>query len=100
MKNLTKYNIVYDKPILQWDEALPLGNGKIGCLIYGDGPLHLTLDQVNVELRFPRKMQLRIKNTFGTSTVNLLQNGTAQTLTEENGYFLVEGKRGKVKLKI
>ena len=48
MRNLKNYNITYNKPILQWDEALPLGNGKIGCLIYGDGPLHFTLDQVNL----------------------------------------------------
>lgn len=48
MRNLRKYNIEYSKPIMQWDEALPLGNGKIGCLIYGDGPLHLTLDRVDL----------------------------------------------------
>lgn len=48
MKKLQKYNIEYHKPITQWDEGLPLGNGKIGCLIYGDGPLHFTLDRVNL----------------------------------------------------
>lgn len=42
------YNIRYEKPIVNWDEALPLGDGKLGCLIYGDGPLHLTLDRVDL----------------------------------------------------
>ena len=42
------YNIRYEKPIINWDEALPLGDGKLGCLIYGDGPLHLTLDRVDL----------------------------------------------------
>ena len=42
------YNIRYKKPIVNWDEALPLGDGKLGCLIYGDGPLHLTLDRVDL----------------------------------------------------
>lgn len=42
------YNIRYNKAILNWDEALPLGNGKLGCLIYGDGPLRLTLDRVDL----------------------------------------------------
>ena len=48
MKKLQKYNIEYDAPIANWDEALPLGNGKIGCLIYGDGPIRLTLDRVDL----------------------------------------------------
>ena len=25
------YNIRYEKPIVNWDEALPLGDGKLGC---------------------------------------------------------------------
>ncbi len=48
MKKLQKYNIQYDAPILNWDEALPLGNGKLGCLIYGDGPIRFTLDRVEL----------------------------------------------------
>jgi len=48
MKNLRAYNVVYNQPVLQWDEALPLGNGKLGCLIYGDGPIHFTLDRVDL----------------------------------------------------
>lgn len=48
MKDLKKYNIIYHRPIMNWDEALPIGNGKIGCLIYGDGPLHFTLDRVEL----------------------------------------------------
>ena len=45
---LKKYNIKYDKAIEKWDEALPLGNGKLGCLIYGKGPLRLSLDRVDL----------------------------------------------------
>ncbi|MBR2336891.1 MAG: glycoside hydrolase N-terminal domain-containing protein [Clostridia bacterium] len=48
MKNFTKYNIKTKKSILSWDEALPLGNGKIGALIYGDGPLRVSLDRVDL----------------------------------------------------
>lgn len=43
-----KYNIRYKNSIKNWDEALPLGNGKLGCLIYGDGPLRFTLDRVDL----------------------------------------------------
>lgn len=48
MTNLKKYNIKYQKSVLNWDEALPLGNGKLGCLAYGDGPLRLALDRVDL----------------------------------------------------
>ena len=48
MEYLSKYDIHYDKAIVNWDEALPLGNGKLGCLIYGDGPLHLSVDRVDL----------------------------------------------------
>lgn len=39
-------NLHFDTPITSWDEALPLGNGLIGCLIWGpsDG-LRLSLDR-------------------------------------------------------
>ena len=43
-----KYDIVYDKSVKSWDEALPLGNGKLGCLIYGDGLMRFSLDSVNL----------------------------------------------------
>lgn len=42
------YNINIDRAINLWDEALPLGNGKMGCLIYGDGPIRLSLDRVDL----------------------------------------------------
>ena len=29
----------YDKPATQWVEALPLGNGRIGTMVFGD-PVH------------------------------------------------------------
>ena len=48
MKNLKKYNIKSKKAITSWDEALPLGNGKLGCLLYGDGPIRLSLDRVDL----------------------------------------------------
>ena len=48
MRNLSRYNVCYDQAITRWDEALPLGNGKLGCLIYGDGPLRLAVDRVDL----------------------------------------------------
>lgn len=48
MKNLAKYNVKSNKSITNWDEAMPLGNGKIGALIYGDGPIKISLDRVDL----------------------------------------------------
>ena len=33
-----KHDICLNGPIPSWDEGLPLGNGGMGCLIWG--PLH------------------------------------------------------------
>ncbi len=46
--NLKKYDIVYDESILNWDEGLPLGNGRLGALIYGDGPLRIAIDRIDI----------------------------------------------------
>lgn len=41
-----KHDLIFHEPIQRWDEALPLGNGLIGCLVWGDGsPLRLSLDR-------------------------------------------------------
>lgn len=48
MKNLKKYDIVYDKAVLEWDEAPALGCGKLGSLIYGDGPIRVTVDRTDL----------------------------------------------------
>lgn len=45
MKN---YNISYKNKINNWDEGLPLGSGKLGCLIYGDDTLRFALDRVDL----------------------------------------------------
>ena len=45
---LKKYGLHFKKSIKQWDEAIPLGNGKLGCLIYGDGPLRFAIDRIDL----------------------------------------------------
>ncbi len=45
---LERYSIQSSKSILQWDEGLPLGNGKMGCLVYGDGPIRFSLDRTDL----------------------------------------------------
>jgi len=33
--NNEKYKLYYDKPAIIWNEALPIGNGRIGAMIFG-----------------------------------------------------------------
>ncbi|MCU6707800.1 hypothetical protein M6D81_03670 [Paenibacillus sp. J5C_2022] len=43
---MEKHDLLFKEPIARWDEALPLGNGLTGCLLWGDGaPLRFSLDR-------------------------------------------------------
>ncbi len=43
-RNIKKYGLEFKKSILSWDEAIPIGNGHLGALIYGDGPIKYAID--------------------------------------------------------
>ncbi len=44
-----EHGLHYDTPAMVWDEALPLGNGILGALVWGDGhPLKITLDRTDL----------------------------------------------------
>lgn len=45
---LQRYNIQYNHSVTSWDEGLPLGNGRMGCLLYGDSPIRLSVDRVDL----------------------------------------------------
>ena len=44
-----KHHLYFDKSITRWDEAIPLGNGRLGALIWG-GPeeLRFSLDRTDI----------------------------------------------------
>ena len=47
--HFSQYDLIFDKPVERWDEALPLGNGMMGILVWGDGqPLKLSLDRADL----------------------------------------------------
>ncbi len=44
-----EHGLAYTTPALVWDEALPLGNGLLGALVWGDGqPLRISLDRTDL----------------------------------------------------
>jgi len=43
--DLSVHDMVYETPAMNWRYGVPLGNGVVGSMVWGDGqPLHLTLD--------------------------------------------------------
>ena len=49
----------YDKPAKQWVEALPLGNGRIGAMVFGD-PAHERF-QLNPKIRKQSQWQSQLQ---------------------------------------
>ena len=46
---LAVHNLSYSDPATTWDEAMPLGNGLLGALVWGDGhPLRISLDRTDL----------------------------------------------------
>jgi len=40
-----RHGLNYKTPAMVWDEAMPLGNGLLGALVWGHGrPLRISLD--------------------------------------------------------
>lgn len=49
LRRLPAHELRFDEAITRWDEALPLGNGMTGCLIWGNGsPLRFSLDRGDI----------------------------------------------------
>ncbi len=47
--HLAQHDLVYEVAPREWEEGIPLGNGDMGALIWGDGkPLRITLDKYDV----------------------------------------------------
>jgi alpha-L-fucosidase 2 len=45
----TEHGLHYTTPAMVWDEAMPLGNGLLGALVWGNGrPLRISLDRTDL----------------------------------------------------
>ena len=38
----------FNKSILNWDDAIPTGDGKLGSIIYGKGPIRISVDRIDL----------------------------------------------------
>lgn len=50
-----QYHLWYSKPAQQWNEALPIGNGRLGAMIYGD--VNREIIQLNEDSMYSGKYQ-------------------------------------------
>ena len=72
-----EYKLWYDRPAEQWIEALPLGNGRLGAMVFGD-PTH-------------DELQLNEETVWGGSPYNNT-NPKAKDALPEIRRLLFEGK--------
>ena len=74
-----KFKILeFNKSILNWDDAIPTGDGKLGSLIYGGGPVRISVDRVDLWDNRTNEMTL----DKGFNYKNLIR--LAKDPTEEN----------------
>ena len=45
---MNTYILEFKKSIVSWDEGVPTGDGKLGSLVYGKGPLFVSVDRVDL----------------------------------------------------
>ncbi len=83
MKN---YNISYYNKIENWDEGLPLGSGRLGCLIYGDDTLRFSLDRVDLWDNRPTPAMLEPSFNYA-HLKKLVNSGEADDWKEFNRMF-------------
>ncbi len=84
--NLKKYTIREQNGIALWDEALPLGNGKLGCLVYGTDELFLALDRVDLWDNTPCPATLDKDFNYRTM-VELVKSGRDEDWKRYQGLF-------------
>ena len=81
-----QYDISSECSIINWDEAIPLGNGKLGALIYGNGPLRLSLDRTdlwdNRQHPFTKEEGFNFQNL-----VRLVRSGSEEDWKESQRLF-------------
>lgn len=66
-------NLQLRAPIARWDEAIPLGNGAMGVLLWGEGrTLRLSLDRGDLWDERPAKRFTEVRDKFNWRTMQQL----------------------------
>ena len=70
----------FDGTIALWDEAMPLGNGQTGCLLWGEDRIKLSLDRVDIWDNRPAPETLLPEFTYETMA-RAYRDGDMDTVT-------------------
>ncbi len=70
----------------EWDEGLPIGNGKMGCLLYGDNPLLISVDRIDLWDSRPHPDTLDKKFNYKT-LIKLAKSENGEDIKERNRLF-------------
>src|SRR5512137_1145775 len=66
-------NLRLTAPIKTWDEAIPLGNGTMGILLWGEGnTLRLSLDRGDLWDERPSRRFTEVRSRFNWTTMQQL----------------------------
>lgn len=77
-----KYQLKFGKSITKWDEAIPLGNGRIGSLIWGEpSALRFSLDRTDIWDRSVPMYTEREDFTYA-NLVKLAKEGKTEAIRE------------------
>lgn len=72
---MKKHDFLFQTPSDRWDEGLPLGNGGMGALLFGDGnPLRIALDRTDIWDNTPNPLTLRKDFTYA-ELIKLVRGG-------------------------
>ena len=83
---LKSYDIRQHGAIPEWDRALPLGNGRLGVLVYGENTIRLSLDRV--DLWDCRSAPAAQESDFNYETLKrLAKSGSAEDWQEYTRLF-------------
>ena len=77
------HTLRYNKPAKCWEEALPLGNGRIGAMVYGGVDQERL--QLNEDTLWSGRRTARSRNVLSWITHTAPQIGAEWTGPSENG---------------
>ena len=76
----------FKKSITKWDRAIPTGDGKLGSLIYGDGPIKVSVDRI--DLWDNRTNEQTLEEGFNyKNLVRLVKSGKEEDWKEHKRLF-------------
>lgn len=93
-----RHNLIFNNVLTKWDEALAIGNGTIGALIYNDNPLRFSIDRMDLWDNRPAK-ETSEKGFNYNNLISLANSKSNEDFNEHNRLFdYIYGKTTPTKI--